>query len=160
MTSMMKIFNESGKGYWMEGFGCIRTEGENRPSRPGHIVLGCDLYNGTITGNKACNMNANSNNIVIEDGTAFNLMSMHGHDVHVICFQQNQREEVRNMGEQAGAITAESGMQNANYLCYALDHVITTGGGCSAQGSCVYENLCPTEKAGGVHAVCYEVSNG
>lgn len=100
------------------------------------------------------------NNIVTEDGTAFNLMSMHGHDVHVVCFQQNQREEVRNMGEQAGAITAESGMHNTNYLCYALDHVITTGGGCSAQGPCVYENLCPTEKAGGVHAVCYEVSNG
>ena len=34
----MKVFNESGKGYWMEGFGCIRAEGENRPSRPGHIV--------------------------------------------------------------------------------------------------------------------------
>ena len=71
----------------MEGFGCIRTEGENRPRRPGHIVLGCDLYNGTITGNKACNMNANSNNIVIEDGTAFNLMSMHGHDVHAVYFE-------------------------------------------------------------------------
>ena len=36
--STTKIFNESGKGYWMEGFGCIRAEGENRPSRPGHIV--------------------------------------------------------------------------------------------------------------------------
>ena len=34
-----KIFNESGKGYWMEGFGCLRAEGENRPSRPGHIVI-------------------------------------------------------------------------------------------------------------------------
>ena len=23
----------------MEGFGCLRAEGENRPSRPGHIVI-------------------------------------------------------------------------------------------------------------------------
>ena len=46
----MKIFNESGKGYWMEGFGCIRAEGENRPSRPGHIVLGVDSYNLCLTG--------------------------------------------------------------------------------------------------------------
>lgn len=36
--------------------------------------------------------------------------------VHVVCFQQNQREEVRILGEQAGALTAESGMHNTNYL--------------------------------------------
>lgn len=35
---MMKIFNESGKGYWMEGFGCLRAEGENRQSRPNHLI--------------------------------------------------------------------------------------------------------------------------
>lgn len=37
-------------------------------------------------------------------------------DVHVVCFQQNQREEVRILGEHAGALTAESGMHNTNYL--------------------------------------------
>ena len=30
---------------------------------------------------------------------------------------------------------------------YALDHVITTGGGCTAQGPCVYEDICPTLKS-------------
>ena len=90
-----------------------------------------------------------------EDGTCFNLMAMHGHDVHVICFQQNQREEVRSMGEQSGALTAESGMHNTNYLAYAIDHVVTTGGNCTAQGPCWYKNICPTEKASGVHAVCF-----
>lgn len=35
----MRIFNESGKGYWMEGCGTLRAEGENRESRPGHVVL-------------------------------------------------------------------------------------------------------------------------
>ena len=54
----MMIFNESGKGYWMDGCGCIRAEGENRPSRPGHIVVGCDLYNGTLTGGVACALTA------------------------------------------------------------------------------------------------------
>lgn len=39
----MNVFNESGKGYWMEGFGCLRSEGENRPSRPGHIVILNDM---------------------------------------------------------------------------------------------------------------------
>ena len=37
-------------------------------------------------------------------------------NVHAICFQQNQREEVRILGEQAGALTAESGMHNTNFL--------------------------------------------
>jgi DNA (cytosine-5)-methyltransferase 1 len=32
-------FNESGKGYWMPGFGCLRAEGENRPSRPTHTIV-------------------------------------------------------------------------------------------------------------------------
>ena len=63
------------------------------------------------------------------------------------------------MGECAGAITAESGMHNTNYLCYAVDHVVTTGGNCTAQGPCWYENVCPTEKASGCHAVCYETGD-
>ena len=33
------VFNESGKGYWMPGFGCLRAEGENRPSRPSNCVV-------------------------------------------------------------------------------------------------------------------------
>ena len=33
------VFNESGKGYWMEGFGLLRAEGENRPSRPTHVLV-------------------------------------------------------------------------------------------------------------------------
>ena len=33
------IAYESGQGYWMPGFGCLRAEGENRPSRPSHCVV-------------------------------------------------------------------------------------------------------------------------
>jgi len=39
-------------------------------------------------------------------------------DRPAIAFQQNQRDEVRNMGEQAGALTAQPGVHNQNYLCY------------------------------------------
>lgn len=39
MDDRVKVFNESGHGYWMEGCGTLRAEGENRPSRPGHIVI-------------------------------------------------------------------------------------------------------------------------
>ena len=43
------------------------------------------------------------------------------------------------------------------HVCYGIDHVVTTGGKCTAQGPCWYENVCPTEKASGVHAVCYSI---
>lgn len=70
----MKIFNESGKGYWMEECGTLRTEGENRASRPGHVVLdciggggqsnpsviGCDIYNLSLSGNIAVTVTANA----------------------------------------------------------------------------------------------------
>lgn len=39
-------------------------------------------------------------------------------DRPAIAFQQNQRDEVRNMGEHAGALTAQTGVHNQNYLCY------------------------------------------
>ena len=36
----------------------------------------------------------------------------------LICIQQNPREEVRDLGGAAGALTAESGMHNTNYVVY------------------------------------------
>lgn len=36
---------------------------------------------------------------------------------------------------------------------YGIDHVITTGGNCTAQGPCVYKDLIPTLKAAGPHSV-------
>lgn len=41
---------------------------------------------------------------------------------HAICFQQNQRDEVRMMGgdgDCAGALSASSGAKNTNYVCMA-----------------------------------------
>lgn len=33
------VWYESGKGWFSEGFGCLRSEGENRPSRPAHVIV-------------------------------------------------------------------------------------------------------------------------
>ena len=38
-------------------------------------------------------------------------------------------------------------------MTYGLDHVICSGGNCTAQGPCYYYEVCPTLKAGGAHAV-------
>lgn len=68
------------------------------------------------------------------------------------------------MGAKAGNIGYTKG--GSPTLCagietdvvYAIDHAITTGGNCTARGPCIYENICPTEKASGVHGICYGIS--
>ena len=41
----------------------------------------------------------------------------HGHQP-MVCFQQNQRDEVRSLGEKSGALMAQPGMKCQNYLCH------------------------------------------
>ena len=62
-----------------------------------------------------------------------------------------------------------TGIQHEQQQCcedriavWALDHVICGGGNCTAQGPCYYEDICPTCKAAGPHAVAvitYEANN-
>lgn len=40
------VFYESGPGWISEGVGCLRAEGENRPSRPTHTILEPIAFNG------------------------------------------------------------------------------------------------------------------
>jgi DNA (cytosine-5)-methyltransferase 1 len=106
---------ESGQGYWMQDdiAGTLRAEGEDRPSRPSHVV-GVPLVpvalqdvramskaqngrgwndDGTAytvdthatQGVAMVNMQGSKGNAVAqEDGPSFTLNAMHGHDVHAI----------------------------------------------------------------------------
>ena len=79
----------------------------------------------------------------------------HGHPP-VMCFQQNQREEVRNMGEQAGALTAEPGTHNNNYLCYCIEgNVVDRVSAKNGKGWC--EDVSPTLNTQDRHAVCFQL---
>lgn len=44
--------------------------------------------------------------------------TLNGQDKHAVCFQQNQREEVRDMGNASGTLSAEPGSHQQNYVCY------------------------------------------
>ncbi|MBQ1776660.1 MAG: hypothetical protein IIZ93_00740, partial [Acidaminococcaceae bacterium] len=44
--------------------------------------------------------------------------TLNGQDKHAVCFQQNQREEVRDMGGATGTLSAEPGSHQQNYVCY------------------------------------------
>ena len=178
----------------MPGFGCLRAEGENRPSRPTHCVVEpsafmggqgaaarsiayCDdgttptlksapsggntvpdvcyptdnvkclnpwdcqskrqysidgayrtLDAGNCAGGQAHGVcyalqgngidradTAGCNGCGWREGEMYTLNTI---DRPTVCFQQNQRDEVRNMGEHAGSLTAQPGAKNQNYLCY------------------------------------------
>ena len=51
------------------------------------------------------------------------------------------------------------GTADCERKCYGIDHAITTGGNCTAQGKCVYEDIQATLKASGVHAVAYSINH-
>lgn len=56
----------------------------------------------------------------------------------------------------SGTLRANAG-DNQMAVAYGIDHAITTGGNCTAQGPCVYEDIQATLKASGVHGVAYAI---
>ena len=106
---MTRIFNECGKGYWMEGYGCIRAEGENRPSRPGHIVILNDQGGSVMD--------------VSEDVTATLRAQDHGHPP-VICFEPGIMRRDCSAGNRAykdicSTLRAQMG-DNQPAVCYEV----------------------------------------
>lgn len=99
-----KIFNESGKGYWMEGVGCLRAEGENRPSRPGHIVI-------ALEGNGARPSHMGKG--FSEDGQMYTLNTI---EQHSVCYTVDCRN-LRTNKEVSGTLQAkDNGGFSYNYL--------------------------------------------
>lgn len=112
-TEQPVVCSESGPGYWMPGFGCLRAEGENRPSRPGHLI----------------------------------------------CFAQNQRNEVRNPGDHTGALSTEAGMKQQPCLVYTLQgNGIDRANTARCNGCGWKSDVCYTLNTIDRHAVCYRDS--
>ena len=86
-----------------------------------------DLYNFAVSGDKTVTFAANSGQSA-------------GHSVPTVGVPVDGADGGRGLD----AVTV-----------YGIDLAITTGGNCTAQGSCVYENIQATLKASGVHAVAY-----
>ncbi len=92
----------------------IRSDSDHTPA----VLMGCDLYNAAVTGETVSCMNANSNASANHAGPSVLLIMDHGDNSRAVCFQQNQRDEVRDMGEVTGAVMADSGSHNTNYVVY------------------------------------------
>ena len=105
-----------------------------------------DIKHECLTGDIACTLTANTCQSATHAGPSVLVLN-------------DQGGSIMSVGDKPGTLR-EQMKHHEPIVCYALDHVITTGAQTSAQGSCVYKDICPTEKAGGVHAVCYEVKDG
>ena len=108
---------ESHTVYAIQGNMVDRDTNQNGP---GYMVDDCPTLNTVDKHAVAFQASGDRDNpgISVSDRAyclAANPMSDRG---QAVCFQQNQRDEVRNMGEQAGALTAQPGVHNQNYLCY------------------------------------------
>ncbi len=133
---------------------CIDTTYPDPSKNQGGIAvvecLGYDMYNQASTGDKTRTLKT----------------PVGGDDLPVVCVLNDQGGSSINVesDEISPTLRANSHQHEpviafqANGIdrAYGIDHVITTGGNCTAQGSCVYEDTQATLKAGGVHAVCYD----
>lgn len=65
-----------------------------------------------------------SNNVVSEDGKAYSLNAMHGHDVHVVCFEpgiaKREGSDSRFVIDKTVTLRANMG-DNQPAVCYAID---------------------------------------
>ena len=78
----------------------------------------------------------------------------------IICLEGNgARPSHKGNGWSVGGAMYTLNSTEVHCVCYAIDHVVTGGGNCTAQGKCWYEEVAPTLKSGGVHAVCYRIGS-
>ena len=96
-----------------------------------------------------------SNNMIIEDGKSYSLNAMHGHDVHVICFQNTGRGWWNeDIAAQTLRTPAGEDSMKANLVCYSMN----------SKQICMnfVEDHCNTLAANDYkepQIVCYEKSN-
>lgn len=99
-----------------------------QPEQP----IGFDGYNGDLTGDKAatlgvnCGMSTGRNGLILP-----------------IAFAANQRDEVRDLHDVAGAIQAQQGMKQQTFIAAAF----SAGQGAKARGIGYQEECAPTLKA-------------
>lgn len=60
------------------------------------------------------------NNVVINDGTAFSLMAMHGHDTHVVCYSMNSKQYGMTLTKNQCNTLAANDYKEPQIICYEV----------------------------------------
>lgn len=90
---------------------------------------------------------------------SFTLNTIERHGVAAYGIDQQGGKGGANYTEDIAPTLAADSHGTPHGVAYGIDHVITTGGNCTAQGPCVYEEIEATLKAAGPHSVAYGFTN-
>lgn len=88
---------------------------------------------------------------------SFTLNTIERHGVAAYGIDQQGGKGGANYTEDIAPTLAADSHGTPHGVAYGIDHVITTGGNCTAQGPCVYEEVEATLKAAGPHGVAYSI---
>ncbi len=141
-SNAMKSSNPHSGIYEADTSRTIDTSGGNPACNQGGIAVVCVDQGG---GKSSCN---------VFNGLAPTLACTHGGEP-VVAFAQNQRDEVRDLGEKSACLSAEPGMKQQTYVLRG--NMIGRKDENSSQGSGVNEDVSFTLDATDCHAVAYGI---
>lgn len=157
-SNAMKSPNPHSGIYEADTARTLDLNGGNPACNQGGVAIvqsvGCDVYNQEVTGDVAASLTAASGGTntsgpkvlclndqgcsvmgVSEDVTGALRAEEHGHQP-VVAFTQNQRNEVRDLGDIAGVLAAEPGMEQQTYVMAFKQGQGSKAGGIGAQEEC------------------------
>ena len=141
-SNAMKSSNPHSGIYEADTSRTIDTSGGNPACNQGGIAVVCVDQSG---GKSSCN---------VFNGLAPTLACTHGGEP-VVAFAQNQRDEVRDLGEKSACLSAEPGMKQQTYVMQG--NMIGRKDENGSQGSGVNEDVSFTLDATDRHAVAYGI---
>ena len=141
-SNAMKSSNPHSGIYEADTSRTIDTSGGNPACNQGGIAVVCVDQGG---GKSSCN---------VFNGLAPTLACTHGGEP-VVAFAQNQRDEVRDLGEKSACLSAEPGMKQQTYVLQG--NMIGRNDKNCSQGSGVNEDVSFTLDATDRHAVAYGI---
>ena len=141
-SNAMKSSNPHSGIYEADTSRTIDTSGGNPACNQGGIAVVCVDQGG---GKSSCN---------VFNGLAPTLACTHGGEP-VVAFAQNQRDEVRDLGEKSACLSAEPGMKQQTYVLQG--NMIGRKDENGSQGSGVNEDVSFTLDATDRHAVAYGI---
>jgi DNA (cytosine-5)-methyltransferase 1 len=103
-TNALMVAHETGQGYWQDGdiSGTLRSEGENRPSRPSNVI---------------CMSSGQANAEIVKDGSP-SLTQLHEQPI-VMAFRPNNSAKARSMGIGVDVSPTLPSEDSGNKVCIA-----------------------------------------
>lgn len=146
------VYSPSSFAVSREGVGTLREDAGGRSGGSGSVVTYTIQSN---DGGDHKRKDRPNGGLYVKEADAS--LALGSSDQTVIAFQQNQREEVRNLGDVAGAIAAEPGVHQQNYIAFEPGNLMRRCG--SEPNPSVVSTLGSTKVGDTFPCVAWEMSH-